>query len=148
MTSFFPDLNVWLALTDQEHQHREQAWNWLSSVRGDSRLIFARYTQIGFLRLLTNSSVMGADALTLGEAWKHYDQWLADARVEFYPEPASLEAAFREATSTFESKPASHWVGDCFLMANAKEVGAVLVTFDRALATFARKHGCAAIIPS
>jgi len=148
MTSFFPDLNVWLALSVPDHTHQSEAWNWLNSTTTDARLIFVRFTQIGLLRLLSNSAVMGAQTATLGEAWELYDRWFEDPRVEFYPEPAGMEAALREATAPFDAKPASHWVGDCFLLANAKEFGAVLVTFDRALVSFARKHGCAAIIPS
>ena len=148
MTLFFLDLNLWLALSVPKHTQYFAAWTWLNSIARDSSLIFIRYTQLGFLRLLTHSSVMGEQTFTLGEAWRLYDQWLSDPRVEFYPEPSGLEAAIREATAPFNSKAASHWVGDCFLLANAKEIGAVLVTFDRALAAFARKQGCAAIIPS
>jgi hypothetical protein len=64
MTSFFLDLNVWLALSDPAHLHSPDAWGWLNGLSGDSlsgdvRLIFSRYTHIGLLRLLTNPAVMG-----------------------------------------------------------------------------------------
>jgi hypothetical protein len=58
MTSFFPDLNVWLALSDAGNFHHSKAWNWLNSLPHDTRLLFSRYTQLGLLRLLTNQSVM------------------------------------------------------------------------------------------
>src|SRR5262245_36598596 len=72
MTSFFPDLNVWLALSDPAHMHCSDAWDWLNPLR-EVRLIFSRYTQVGLLRLLTNPAVMGRETLTLGHAWDVYD---------------------------------------------------------------------------
>lgn len=148
MTLFFPDLNVWLALSDNGHTHSADSWTWLNSLPSDRKLIFSRYTQIGLLRLLTNRSVMGNQVLSLRDAWSVYDRWLADSRVEFYPEPRNLDAAFRHATAPFAARPASNAIGDCFLLANAKEIHATLVTFDRALQNSARKQGQPAVIPA
>jgi predicted nucleic acid-binding protein len=39
-------------------------------------------------------------------------------------------------------------VGDCFLLAFARELPAALVTFDRALLAMARRQGCAALTPA
>jgi predicted nucleic acid-binding protein len=39
-------------------------------------------------------------------------------------------------------------VGDCFLLAYARELQAALVTFDRALYEVARKQGHATVIPA
>jgi len=147
MISFFPDLNVWLALSVAGHVHNAASWKWLNMVSDDSRLVFARYTHIGLLRLLTNDSVMGQETLPLRGAWAVYDRWLADPRVEFYPEPRDLDAGFRAATAPFAGKPASKWVGDCYLLAYAKETGCTLVTFDRALYNLARKEHSLAIVP-
>jgi toxin-antitoxin system PIN domain toxin len=148
MISFFPDLNIWLALSVADHSHNVEAWRWLGLLPKDARLIFSRYTQIGLLRLLTNQAVMGEETLTLHRAWGVYDRWLDDPRVDFYPEPHGLDAAFREATAPFAAKPASKWVGDCYLLAYAKESGASLVTFDKALLGTAHKRGYAAILPA
>lgn len=147
MTLFFPDVNVWVALSVVDHAHSEVAWNWLRSLPPDARLVFSRITQIGLLRLLSNASVTGKQPLTLREAWGVYDQWLEDPRVEFYPEPRDVDAAFREATKPFDSKSASKAVGDCWLLAFAAGTGATLVTFDRALLELARKRGEAAVMP-
>ncbi len=148
MTSFFPDLNVWLALSVAGHSHNAEAWNWFHLLSGEGRLIFSRYTQVGLLRLLTNQAAMGEQTLTLQKAWDVYERWLSDPRVEFYPEPRGLDAAFREATAPFAQQAASKWVGDCYLLAYSKESRAALVTFDRALLVLARKHGYAAILPA
>jgi toxin-antitoxin system PIN domain toxin len=147
MTLLFIDVNVWIALSDGKHAHHATAWVWLNRQPDDTRLILSRYTQLGLLRLLTNSTVMGEATLTLRQAWAVYDRWLADPRVEFYPESRNLEAEFRKATQPFAAKQASKWVGDCWLLAFAQATHSRLVTFDQALCDFARKQGHAALRP-
>jgi len=147
MTSFFLDVNVWLALSDDKHIHNASAWKWLKAVPGEANIIFARFTQIGLLRLLANESVMKDRTMTLAKAWEVYDQWLRDPRVKFYPEPHNLEQAFRKLTEAYGGEPATKAVGDCFLLAYSKEVQTTLVTFDRALERFARKHGYDVLVP-
>ncbi len=147
MTLFFPDLNVWLALSDTGHVHSARAWKWLKMLPDDHRLIFSRYTQIGLLRLLSNVSVMGGQALTLRKAWGIYDRWLEDPRVELYPEPRDLEMGFRRITEPLAARQASKAVGDCFLLAYSTELHATLVTFDRELHAFARKYAYSAVLP-
>jgi toxin-antitoxin system PIN domain toxin len=148
MISFFPDLNVWIALSDPEHRHHREAWHWLGTLPDGVRLIFSRYTQLGMLRLLSNTSVMGEGVLTVRQAWRTYDRWLDDPRVEFHPEPRSLDTAFREATAPLGARPASKWIGDCYLLAYAKVSDASLVTFDGALLDYSRKHGYPTVIPT
>jgi len=147
MISFFPDVNVWIALSVIGHSHNAEAWGWLNQIPPDTSLTFSRYTQVGLLRLLTNQTAMGEETLTVDRAWSVYAGWLDDPRVEFHPEPRQLDAAFRQATEPFSSQRASKWIGDCYLLAFAKQTGATLVTFDKALLNLARKHHYAAIIP-
>jgi toxin-antitoxin system PIN domain toxin len=148
MTLFLPDLNVWLALSDDLHEHNREAWNWMNHLAGDARLAFSRYTQIGLLRLLVTTSVMGEEALTLGKAWEVYDGWLTDPRVGFYPEPRDVDASFRRATNPLAAQRAPKAVGDCWLVAFAMGINATLVTFDRALFELCRKQGHKAVIPA
>jgi hypothetical protein len=147
MTLFFPDINVWLALSDVEHAHNAVASRWLEQLPDDSTLIFSRFTELGLLRLLTNAAVMGDEVLTLRKAWAVYDRWLQDPRVEFYPEPRNVGSAFRDATEPFSAKAATKWVGDCWLLAYAEASNARLVTFDQALHSFALKQRHRAVIP-
>jgi hypothetical protein len=91
---------------------------------------------------------MGAQPLTLRKAWEVYDNWLADPRVAFYPEPRGIDTAFRQMTEPHAARTASKWVGDCWLLAYAREIQATLVTFDRRLFEFARKHACLVTIPN
>jgi hypothetical protein len=148
MTLYFPDLNVWLALSVDKHAQRSAAWHWHANLAPNDRIIFSRYTQLGFLRLLTNETVMGDQILTLGEAWRTYDRWLEDLRVEFYQEPRGVEATFRKTTRPLGAQPASKTIGDCWLLAFATDIQATLVTFDRALYGHAKKLGHSALIPS
>jgi len=148
MISFFPDLNVWLALSFAEHSHSAPALHWLNQLPHDVQILFSRYTQIGLLRLLTIVTVMGDYAHSIQSGWTVYERWLPDPRVELHSEPRNLDSAFRQATAPFASQRASKWIGDCYLLAFAKEAGATLVTFDKALLSFAREHHYAVIVPA
>lgn len=148
MTLFFPDVNVWLALSFTSHIHASSAWHWLNDSPPDRKLAFCRQTQLGLLRLLTNPAVMGERTLTLRPAWNAYDRWLEDPQVEYYPEPRDLELAFRQITQPLATRQASKAIGDCFLLAYAIGLGATIVTFDRALCAFALKHGVAVVNPA
>jgi hypothetical protein len=61
MTSFFPDLNVWLALSVAGHSHSADAWQWANLLPRETRLIFCRYTQIGLLPHNQSGGYGGAD---------------------------------------------------------------------------------------
>jgi toxin-antitoxin system PIN domain toxin len=148
MTLFFPDVNVWLALSIADHVHSEDAWRWLKLLRPDAKLTLCRYTQLGILRLLTNSSVTGTPALTLRKAWDVYDRWMDDPRVEFYPEPRDIDADFRKATRHLAAQSAPKSIRDCWLLAFASGIEATLVTFDRSLCDLAQKQGHPAVIPA
>lgn len=147
MTLYFPDVNMWIALSVLSHPHNELAWEWKTLLQSEDRVIFSRYTQLGLLRLLTNNAVMRDQTLTIGKAWTVYDRWLEDPNVEFCPEPLQTEESFRHATDPFASKPASKWVGDCWLLAFAQATHSRLVTFDQALCEFAHRQGYAAVRP-
>jgi predicted nucleic acid-binding protein len=107
----------------------------------------SRCTQLGLLRLLTITALMGDYAHTVQSGCIVYDRWLDDPRVQFHPEPRYLDAVFRQAAQAFATQRASKWIDDCYLLAFAHETGATLVTFDKALLGLARKDNCSAIIP-
>jgi toxin-antitoxin system PIN domain toxin len=130
-TSFlFPDINVWLALTYEAHSHHLAARNWLSEA-DRVRLFFCRHTQLGLLRLLSAEAVMGEDALNQADAWRAYDRWLEDDRVEFIEEPPDLEPIFRSMSQL--QRPAPKDWADSYLAAFASASQLTVVTFDRAL---------------
>jgi toxin-antitoxin system PIN domain toxin len=133
-----PDLNVWLALTWVNHRHSEAAWDWFFR-QDNNNFYFCRLTQIGLLRLLTTTAIMGKDVLTVGAAWKVYDRWLEDSRIGIRQEPLELNAAFRAATLSVSRLSSPKAIGDCYLLAVSQVMDATLVTFDRGLASACQK---------
>jgi hypothetical protein len=128
--SLFPDVNVWIALTYERHAHHFAARNWFEALERDVRLFFCRFTQIGFLRLLTNEAVMGPDGVMgQAEAWKVYDRWIEDERVLFVDEPRGLEPSFRSMSQL--RRPAPKDWADSYLAAFAMASGMTLITFDQ-----------------
>lgn len=130
---FLPDINVWLALTFESHFHHESAKQWFSGVDAD-QAFFCRLTQMGYLRLATNPSAFGKEALTLKEAWSCYDALLEDERIAFMAEPEEIERLWRSWTSisTYSHKI---W-NDAFLASFAAITELRLVSFDRAIRQF------------
>ncbi len=118
--------------------HSDAAWAWFSG-QEDSRFSFCRLTQLGLLRLLATSAVMGEDVRNIGEAWKVYDRWLEDSRIGILPEPFELDVAFRAATRSVSRLSSPKALGDCYLLAVSQVTDATLVTFDRGLASACRK---------
>jgi len=137
MTSYLIDVNVWLALTWEQHPQHAPASRWYESL-DDSKLLFCRFTMLGLLRLLTNELVMGDSTTTLAEALQLYDRWTEDPRVELAAELHGTEALFRQATVPYSLQPATKAIADCYLVGFAESSGAHLVTFDRGLTATAR----------
>lgn len=125
----FPDLNVWQAAASPDHVHHVFAREWWDRQTG--RICFIRPTQLGFLRLCTTAAAMDGKPLTMAEAWRAYDRFFEDDKVQFYPELSGVEAKFRHVTSSKTVSP-KVWA-DAWLLAVAEAAGGVLVTFDRAL---------------
>lgn len=135
------DVNVWLALAFDSHQHHKPAAAWFHTAPNDS-CCFCRVTQASFLRLASNPSVMGAAVLSMADAWRSYDVLFADPRVAFAEEPTDIELHWRGLThgSAFSPKL---WT-DAYLAAFAQGANLELVSFDRG---FAQYHGtCCTIL--
>jgi uncharacterized protein len=132
MRSYFPDVNVWIALAYEGHQHHVSAANWFARLSGEV-VYFCRFTQLGFLRLLTHPTVMNEDVRTHAEAWHAYDSFFLDERISFHAEtdPEQIESTFRKLTSGVRSQ-SQQWP-DAYLAALARVGGLTLVTFDRGL---------------
>ena len=126
--NYLADVNVWLAMALIGHTHQAAAQAWFEETDAQT-IVFCRVTQKGFLRLLTNAKVMGANVLTSGEAWKTYDAFFQDSRVRFSTESALLEDSWREQTSRHHA--GSNFWTDAYLAAFAEATDLTLVTFDR-----------------
>ena len=138
MTSYFPDVNTWLALAWEGHVHHGAATAWFESAPEPSRFMFSRYSQLGLLRLVTNAQVMGDSVVSLQDAFALYDRLLEDPRIELKAEPRGLDELMRAAARPFARQPATKAVGDLYLIAVAVAAQAMMVTFDRTMARVLR----------
>lgn len=129
----FPDVNVWFALTHQIHPQHPAAAAWAESLDDNAVMYFCRFTQLGFLRLLTNRSAMGEEALTPRQAWEVFDVVMSNPGNRMMEEPSGIDQLFRQFTDRDEAST-KQWA-DRYLAAFAAGGGVQLVTFDRALAT-------------
>lgn len=130
------DVNVWLATLVEQHPHHHRAVQWWRGrvVPAGRKACFCRLTQLGFLRLLTNETVMGPSRRTPQQAWRDYDQMLAQRPVEYLEEPAGLDRVLREDSHGEVPSP-SLWT-DAYLAAFARVAGLRLATFDRGFRRF------------
>jgi toxin-antitoxin system PIN domain toxin len=131
--TFLPDVNVWVALAVIEHEQHRQAAEWFESIAGHD-LAFCRVTQMGFLRLLTNSHVMKGDQLTPEAAWQCLDRVYREVEPVFVAEPEHLEKAWRGITGAPKAGP-NLWT-DGYLAAFAQTTGYTFVTFDRGVSRY------------
>jgi uncharacterized protein len=87
-----------------------------------------RITQMGLLRLLTNSHVMGRAPRTIVQAWDTFAQLRADQRLVLATEPDRIESAWRQLMTQAGVGPRS-WT-DAYLAAFAEAHAYSLVTLD------------------
>ena len=77
---------------------------------------------------------MGGQPLTNEEAWRVYDGFLSDSRVQVFPEVPALEDLFRSYSNLRQASP-KLWV-DAYLAAHAAANGAILISFDQAFQAY------------
>jgi len=122
-----PDINVWIALASDRHVHHELAKKWFAEIEPGG-VAFCRVTQMGFLRLITNRHVMGADVVTQKEAWQVYQNLSKDQRVTFLHEPSGIEEGWRRLTQG--GTAATNTWTDAYLCAFASIRNLQIVSFD------------------
>jgi toxin-antitoxin system PIN domain toxin len=121
------DVNVWLALADENHQHHQRAklyWEEESA----AKLAFCRVTMLSFLRLSTHPKVMGGQPFSASEAWAAYRGFRALPEVELIDDNAKLEPIMATLTD-MPDFPHSRWT-DSYLAAVALSTNSRLVSFD------------------
>src|SRR2546430_1864961 len=101
-----PDVNIWIALAAEGHVHHVPARDWFAAQLVAS-VAFCRATQMGLLRLLTNSHVMGRAPRTVAQAWDIFEQLRADRRLVFASEPDRVESVWRQLMNQAGVGPSS-----------------------------------------
>ena len=125
-------MNVWLALAHEIHTQHVTASLWEQALPGDTVLCFCRFTQLGLLRLLTNTRAMRDDVLTQAQAWGVFDTFTQVSAAKLIEEPHGIDPLFRRLTDRDEAST-KQWA-DGYLAAFAEAANVTMVTFDQALA--------------
>src|ERR1039457_2425443 len=102
--TYLPDVNVWIALAAERH------------------------TQLGFLRLLTNTHVMQEEVMRPQEAWQAYRALRLDRRIGYFAEPNELPETWAAFTEGSLRSP-NLW-SDAYVSAFVLAARLTLVTFD------------------
>ncbi len=127
-----PDVNVWLALADENHIHHTAAQRYWQHQAAPA-VAFCRISMLGFLRLATHRSVLSRP-LSPAEAWAIYQQYLAQEDVGFVHETPATEGEFQTLTCQPGFSP-QLWT-DAYLAAFARSAGCRIVSFDSGFASF------------
>lgn len=121
-----PDVNVWLALVDENHIHHEKAktyWQHQSS----PEIVFCRITTLAFLRLSTHPKVLSRP-LSVDEVWEIYQRYRTEHQVGYMDDSPDIDAEFIKMTRLADF--AHHLWTDCYLAALARFQCCRIVSFD------------------
>ncbi len=121
-----PDVNVWLALVDENHFHHGKAAAYWQS-QASPQIVFCRLTALAFLRLATHSKVLSRP-LSPDEAWDIYQRYRIEANVGFIEDSAEIDAGFMSLSRAADF-PHHLWT-DCCLAAFARFRNCRIVSFD------------------
>lgn len=122
------DLNVLMALTDDEHVHFKRAREWFASLEREEWGL-CPLTEAGFVRLTTHPST-GPVLNSFEEARAFLEHLSARPGYRFWP----IEDRWGVLTAPFASRIFGHQqVTDAYLLGMAIKENGVLVTFDRGI---------------
>jgi toxin-antitoxin system PIN domain toxin len=130
------DVNVWLALVDENHVHHDAAQAYWQRQAAES-VAFCRVSLLGFLRLATHRGVL-SQPLTPREAWAIVQRYLAEPDICLLQEPPGVDETFIQWTLDPDFAP-SRWT-DAYLAAFAQASGGRMVSFDADFDRFAGLH--------
>jgi len=121
-----PDVNVWLALVDENHFHHETALAYWQN-QSAQEIAFCRVTALAFLRLSTHPKVLSRP-LSSDEAWEIYQRYRTEARAGFVPDSQEIDVGFM----TLSRRPdfSHHLWTDTYLAALAMFRGCRIISFD------------------
>ena len=121
-----PDVNVWLAMVDENHPHHPRAlvyWHDQSA----PEIAFCRVTSLAFLRLATHPKVLSRP-LCHDEAWDIHQRYRIEAQVGFIQDSPGIDTEFM-TMSRVSNFPHHLWT-DCYLAALARYRNCRVVSFD------------------
>jgi toxin-antitoxin system PIN domain toxin len=127
------DTNTWIALAIETHPHHGVARAWYDQAfLTDGDLVFCLPTELGFVRLITQATVMGRCGivpLSNAEAAEFLNSLYHDPAVSRAGEPLAMRALWLRLADRPNAAP-NVWM-DAYLAAFAITLGAEMVTFDK-----------------
>jgi toxin-antitoxin system PIN domain toxin len=129
-----PDVNVWLALADENHAHHEKARVYWQD-QSLPEIAYCRVTALGFLRLSTHPKVLSRP-LTPVEAWAIYQRYRSEADVAFVQDSREVDAEFMTLSCATDF-PHHLWT-DGYLAALARSRDCRIISFDSDFKRFPR----------
>ena len=123
---YLVDVNVLIALTDEEHVHHKRAMRWFDA-SGHRDWGVCAFSEAGFLRVVANPK---AGSRSVGEATELLARLRKHRGYRFWPMVegwATLAAPFRERVFGHQQ------ITDAYLLGLAVREGGVLVTMDKAI---------------
>ncbi|MGO9323806.1 MAG: TA system VapC family ribonuclease toxin [Rhodomicrobium sp.] len=131
------DINVLIALTDDEHTHSRMAHRWFASLRGDQWVI-CPLTEAGYIRFVANP----ATGFPEGSVKRAVDVLARLANVAgycFWP----MTDSWALLTAPFAARIFGHQqVTDAYLLGLAIKENGILVTFDHGIKYLAGPDFC------
>jgi toxin-antitoxin system PIN domain toxin len=133
MKQCLADVSVLLPLLVRHHEHHEMALRWFDGLHA-GEAVLCRFVQLALIRLLGNRTIMREFVLSPAAAWQLIEDLMEDERLEFAPEPASLDSAFPRLFTY--PVPTNKLVADAYLAAFAIAGTLRLSTFDKGFEQF------------
>jgi len=129
---FLLDVNVLVALLDENHVHHQLVSEWFDTP--DLRLAICPFTEAGFLRYMTRPK-LGDVSMT--EATAMLARLAQEPGYQYQP----ISADWQTLCGIFFQRLFGHnQITDAYLLGVAVREGLVLVTFDRAILHLAGEH--------
>ncbi len=127
------DVNVVLALLDQDHVHNRTVQRWFDTP--GLQWALCAFTEAGMLRFFTRPNT---GAMSMDQASAMLEHLKRHTGYHYYP----IAADWQELSRPFRKRLHGHnQITDAYLLGLAIQEGLVLTTFDKALLHLAGEHG-------
>ena len=135
---FLLDVNLFMALLWENHEHHQIVRRWFRSVNG---FVTCPVAQLGFARV--SSHPLLGYGMTPDQAFGVLRRFLADSRHRFLPDDLSSE----DRVVRTDLMSGANQITDYYLVALARQHGLSLATLDEPLArAFASEVGLVALV--
>ncbi|MDO5652605.1 MAG: PIN domain-containing protein [Brachymonas sp.] len=134
---FLLDINVWIALLDDDHPHNKQAQNWFAQ---HQPIATCPLTENGVMRIINAPGYSRLGWIGFDIVRNKLAEICADSDHQFWPDNISL---VRDDVLDYTRLSGHNQLTDAYLLALAVQHNGALVTFDQRIG-LAAVHGATA----